>query len=365
MHGARPAIPDVAERWAPVLFAFAVGVATAAYSLSLHAFPDFIVFWTAARHAADPLLYDGAHLTALQAWMPGSGPRPFIYPPTFLLLAWPFSLMPALTAYLVWSGSSCAALTLAAQQIVRPTWATAMLPICLPVAMALGYGQSTPFAAAALIAGAAQLARRPQLAGALIAAGACIKPQLMILSPLLLIGDWRALRAAILTGSALVIASLAFGPSQWLAWMEALPRFQVTVRQMPLEFINPLDPRLGLVGKSVVICCGVAFGLWCARRTPAERVVGVIAGSLCCTLYAVRTDVVALAPSALAWVLGGRAAADWVRRSGGLALIAGLIAAPVGVVVFMAAVAVAGLLRPAAAPRSGPPADAASLAEAA
>ena len=87
MLGARLAISETAQRCAPVLFAFAVGVATAAYSLSLDAFPDFIVFWTAARHAADPLLYDSAHLTALQAWMPGPGPRPFIYPPTFLLLA--------------------------------------------------------------------------------------------------------------------------------------------------------------------------------------------------------------------------------------------------------------------------------------
>ena len=343
MFGTRLAISETAQRWAPVLFAFAVGVATAAYSLSVDAFPDFIVFWTAARHAADPLLYDSAHLTALQAWMPGPGPRPFIYPPTFLLLAWPFSLLPALPAYMAWAGLSCAALTLAAQQIVRPAWATLLLPLCLPMLVALGYGQSTPFAAAALIAGAAQQARRPRLAGVLIAAAVCIKPQLMIMSPVLLIGDGRALRAAILAGCAMVIASMAFGPSHWLAWVEALPRFQATVQQMPLKLINPLDPRLGLAAKAVVIGCGVGFALWCARRSPAERVAGVIAGSLCCTLYAGRADLVAFAPSALAWILAGRTAADWIRRIAGLALVGGVIGSPVGVVALMSLMTVAGL----------------------
>jgi hypothetical protein len=333
------------------LFALVAGAATAAFSLSLHAFPDFIVFWTAARHATDPLLYDAAHITAAQAWFPGPGPRPFVYPPTFLLLAYPFGFLPAIPAYLAWAALSCAAFVLAAQQIVRPAWATLLLPLCLPVMMALGYGQSVLFAGAALIAGAAQLERRPQLAGTLIAVAACIKPQLMILSPLLLIGRWPALRAAIATGALLAAASLVFGPGHWVAWLQALPRFQVMVRQMPLKFINPLDPRLGLAAKAVVMAGGIGFALWCARRTPAERLVGVVAGSLCCSLYAVRPDLALFAPSALAWVLGGRAAADWIRRLAGAALIGGLIGTPVGVAALMAATLAAGLW-PQAARRS-------------
>jgi hypothetical protein len=345
MNGGRVVIPELGLRWAAVVFAFAVGVATAAYSLSAHAFPDFIVFWTAARHTTDPLLYDAAHMTAAQAWMPGPGPRPFVYPPTFLLLAYPFGFLPALPAYLVWAGLSCAVLVGAAQQIVRPAWATMLLPLCLPVMMALGYGQSTPFAAAALVAGAAVIDRRPQLAGALLALAASIKPQLMILSPLLLIGSWPALRAAAATGCALVAASLIFGPGHWAAWLQALPRFQAMVRQMPLKFINPLDPRLDLPEKALVIAAGVAFALWCVRRSPAERVVGVVAGSLCCTVYAVRPDLVAFAPSALAWLVGGRSVSDWIRRGAGMALISGLIGNPVGVVAFMAATLAAGVRR--------------------
>ncbi len=355
MLAARLTIPEAALRSGPAVFAFAVGVMAAAYSLWAHAFPDFVVFWTAARHAADPLLYDSAHLTALQTWMPGTDPRPFVYPPTFLLLAWPFGLLPALVAFLLWAGLSGAVLVLAAQQIVRPRWATLLLPICLPVLLAMAYGQSTPFAVAALITGAAQLERRPQLAGAMLAAAALIKPQLMILSPLLLLGSWPAMRAAILAGCALVAASLVFGPSRWLEWVEALPRFEVIVRHMTSpRFINPLNPGLNLAEKALTVACGIGFALVCLRQGPAERVAGVIAGSLCCTVYAVRPDLVALAPSALAWVAGGRTAADWIRRGAGLALIGGVVGGPVGVLGFMAATAAAGALRS----PTGPPAPA-------
>ena len=356
MPESRLTIREAALSAGPTVFAFAVGVATAVYSLASHAFPDFVVFWTAARHASDPLLYDSAHLTALQAWFPGTSPRPFAYPPTFLLLVWPFALLPALTAFLLWAGLSGAALTLAAQQIVRRRWALMLLPLCLPVMVATAYGQSTPFAVAALITGVAQMERRPQFAGAMIAAAALIKPQLMILSPLLLVGDWAALRAAVLAGCALFVASLAFGPAHWLEWAQALPRFELIVRHMPsLTYINPLSPDLNLAEKALVIGCGVGFALVNLRKGPADRVAGVIAGSLCCTLYAVRADLVALAPSALAWLVGGRTLADWIRKSAGVALVGGLIGGPIGVLGIMAATTVAGAVRPrAAAPLPAP-----------
>jgi hypothetical protein len=347
MAAARPTIPEPLQRSGPAVIAFAIGVATAVYTLAAHAFPDFIVFWTAARHASDPLLYDSAHMTAAQAWMAGSGPRPFVYPPTFLLLAWPFGFLPALTAFALWAGLSGAVLTLAARQIVRPWWATLLLPVSLPVLMAIAYGQSTPFAVAALITAAAQVDRRPQLAGAMVAVAALIKPQLMILSPLLLLlGGWPSMRAAVLTGCALVAASLAFGPSRWLEWLEALPRFEVIVRHMSSpKFINPLDPALSLPMKALTVASGIAFALVCLRQGPAERVVGIVAGSLCCTLYAVRPDLVALAPSAVAWLAGGRTLDAWIRRGAGLALLGGLIGGPAGVLGFMAATAAAGAAR--------------------
>lgn len=338
-------------------FAFAAGLAIAAYSLARHAVPDFVVFWTAARHLADPLLYDSAHLTAAQSWLPGPGPRPFVYPPTFLLLAAPFGLLPYEPAYFVWVGLSCAALVLAARFLVRPPIAAALLPLCFPAMVAAAYGQSALFAGAGLVAGVALLERRPALAGALIAAAACIKPQLAILSPILLVGRWRAFGFAAATGVGLVLASLVFGPERWLQWLAALPGFARTVRTLPLKFIDPLSPALGLPEQLVVAGAGVAFAVWSRRRGAATEVVGLIGGSLCCTLYAVRADVAVLAPSALAWMLHGRAIADWIRRVAGAGVIAGLVGSPLAVALFMAAVAVAGVaerVRPPQPPSPAP-----------
>jgi hypothetical protein len=325
------------------VFAFLAGLAITAFSLYRHGFPDFEVFWTAARHAHDPLLYDSAHLTAAQRWMPGDGPRPFIYPPTFLLLIFPFGLLPFLPAYYLWVGASCAAIVLAARLMVRPAWAAAILPLCIPVSLAAGYGQSVLFAGAGLIAGAALIERRPAVAGALIAAAACMKPQLMLLSPLLIVGRSRAIVGAGAAGGGLVLASLVFGPERWVQWIAALPQFERIVRQMPLHFINPLSPGLGLAQKLVIAASGVGFALWTLGRSLPERIAGVAAGSLCCSLYAVRPDLAIFAPTALAWVLGGRAASDWLRRLAGVAMLSGLVANPLGLAVFMLAAAAAGV----------------------
>ena len=66
-------------------------------------------------------------------------------------------------------------------------------------------------------------------------------------------------------------------------------------------------------------------------QSPAQRVVGVVCGSLCCASYAVRPDLAVLAPSALAWVLSGRTLAARLRRLAGVALLLGLVATPFGI----------------------------------
>ncbi|HEX3917896.1 MAG TPA: glycosyltransferase family 87 protein [Caulobacteraceae bacterium] len=340
----------------------AAGMGAAAFNLAHQGFPDFEVFWTAARHAGDPLLYNSDYLTALQTWEPGTGPRPFVYPPTFLLMIWPFGLLPFLPAYYLWAGLSVAAIGLAAWRLVTPGWGAVLVVVTFPVLMAAAYGQSVLFAGAALVAGATLLERRPRLGGALIALAACIKPQLTLLSPLLLLGHWSAMRAAIVAGLALVLASFVFGAGRWLEWLGAVAEFSRTVHQLPLHFINPLSPDLNLAEKAAVVAGGLGFAAWSLRRSVAERLVGVVAGSLCCTLYAVRPDIAILAPSGLVWVLDGRGGGSgWMRRLAGLALLGGLVVTPFGVVAFMLAVALAELpIWNRLLPPSAPPARAAS-----
>ena len=327
------------------VIAFLVGAGMAGYTMSLPTgYPDFVVFWTAARHAADPLLYDRAHLTAAAAATTGLRPAValgYTNPPTFLVLLAPLALVPYQAGYVLWSGLSCIALVWASAGLVRPGWAVAILPFTIPVLIAAGLGQSVLLVAAAFIFGVLQLERRPRLAGALIAVAACIKPQLMVLSPLLLLGHWRAMRAAIVTGLLLVIASLSFGPRHWIEWLAQMPSFVQIVQGMAaahkFPMVSLLSPNLPLAAKLIVIGAGLAFALWCARRSPAEQIIGVICGSLCLTPYDARPDLVALAPSGLAWLLGTNA--SWARRATGAALLSGLVASPLGVAVAMLAVA--------------------------
>jgi hypothetical protein len=325
--------------------AFFVGAGVAGYTMSLPGgYPDFVVFWTAARHAVDPQLYDPAHLTAAAGGATGLWPAValgYTNPPTFLLLLVPFGLLPYQTAYLLWAGLSCVALVWASAGLVRPGWAVAILPFTIPVLVGAALGQSVLLVVSAFTFGVLQLDRRPRLAGALIAVAACIKPQLMILSPLLLLGHWSALRAAIVTGLLLVIASLSLGPRHWMNWLAQMPGFVHVVQGLAaahrFPLVSLLSPGLPLVAKLVVIGAGLAFALWCSRRSPAEQIIGVICGSLCCTPYDARPDLVALAPSGLAWLLGANA--SWMKRATGAALLSGLVGSPLAVALAMLAVA--------------------------
>ncbi|MBV9995946.1 MAG: DUF2029 domain-containing protein [Caulobacteraceae bacterium] len=308
-----------------------------------HQYPDFGVFWTAARHAFDPQLYDAAHLTAAQGWWPGMTPHPFVYPPTFLLLIWPFGLPPFSLADHLWGGLSCAAFVLAAREVVRPASAAIILLLCVPVLMAAAYGQSIFFAGASLIGGVALAERRPRLAGVLLAAAMCIKPQVTILAPLAMFGSWRVATAALAAAAAFIVGSCVFGPGQWARWLEALPHFTGLVRQMGLGTVNLLAPGLSAPQKLMVASAGVGFAAWSVRKDLPQRIVGIVCGSLCCATYAVRPDLAVLAPSALAWTLSGWTSASWLRRVAGLALILGLVASPVGIALFMLASLLAGL----------------------
>ena len=157
---------------------------------------DYYVFWEAARHWQAP--YDPALITALEARLHITGAWPFAYPPTFLLLAWPFAQMPLSLAYPLWTGVSAALFTYAAAHLIRPSWAALALFIVPPVVLAVSPGQTSLIVGAAMIAGWLWREERPRLAGLAFAAAVCIKPQAMILAPVVLWGQWRLVRWALI-----------------------------------------------------------------------------------------------------------------------------------------------------------------------
>lgn len=96
---------DRVERTLLALLAFAVWSLFAAIHAHVKA-ADFYVFWTAARHWQAP--YDPKIIADLAAAFHIHGQLPFVYPPTFLVVAWPFAQLPLALAYPLWTGLSAA-----------------------------------------------------------------------------------------------------------------------------------------------------------------------------------------------------------------------------------------------------------------
>ena len=319
-----------AWRWRAALavLAFVFGAGLALYRLQ-HGGADFHVFWAAARHWQTP--YDPSIIAGLP-YAPADPSRwPFAYPPTFLLLAWPFGQVPLGAAYPLWSGFSAALFVTVAGFAVRPGWMAGVLLVCPPVLFALMPGQSTLILASAMLGGWLLIERRPVLAGLLFAAAACIKPQAMILAPIVLWGRWRVAVAMAAGGLGLMALSLVFGPERWLEWVGAVRTFREI---MPgTDRINPS----ALLQSPLWAGLLVVLGGYIAWRT--RDLTGLVVGALCCTPYAHDYDLAPLAPLALGWLVGWRTTGLPMALLG-VALVAGAVATPLAALVFALALAV-------------------------
>jgi hypothetical protein len=303
--------------------------------------PDFGVFWTAGQlaHSNAPQIYDVAAMTEAQRWLtnPANGPRPFVYPPSALILFAPFSMLPFIPAFLLWTLLSLTAFVMASRYFVD--WRGAALCLAAPpVLMAVITGQVALLIAGATIAALAQIERRPLVAGLMLGMAAAVKPQALLLAPLALAraGHWRALAAAILTGSAMMTASLIWDPQLWRVWLVAIARFQTIVTQLGLES-SALTPAsaaamMGLSGGARIafIAAGAISGIgltWWgfAGRDLTLRTVTLVCGSLLCSPYAMMYELAVLVPAAAALLLSHRS----IRLAASLVLTGlGGLAAP-------------------------------------
>jgi hypothetical protein len=309
------------------LGAFAVAFGLSAARIG-HGAPDFYVFWTAAKHWQAP--YDPAIIVALERSIHLGGVWPFVYPPSFLVFVWPFTLAPLTLAYPLWTGLSAGLFFYAAAGLVRPVWATAVLALAPVVFFSAELGQTSLLVGAAMLGGWEARERRPLLAGALLAVAACIKPQAMILAPIILWGRWRLLAAMAGAGLAVVLASLAFGYERWIEWPRALAAFRAIAPGA--DRANPSALLPGPLWAAAV----AAFGVYLA--VTQRNLIGLVGGAFCLTPYAHAYDLAPLAPVAAAWLFDPRRH-GWDRAAAGGALLAGLVATPASVLAFFAATA--------------------------
>lgn len=174
-----------------------------------------------ASLAAAQAAYEGK-LTEKQARAIGF--HPWMYPPTFIVLALPLAWLPYLLAWIAWLGATSLPYLLAMRRILtdQSFWLIALgAP---PVFFNIMYGQ-TGFLTAGLIGlGLVWLRPRPVLAGICIGL-ASVKPHFGLLIPIALIcgAHWKAFWTAVATVSVIGLgAAVIFGIDTWYAFLGTL-----------------------------------------------------------------------------------------------------------------------------------------------
>ncbi len=271
---------------------------------------DWGPLWSGGRMIlSDPArIYDFSAITLMQEPLlaPGTA-RPFIYPPTTLILLVPLGLLPFRLSFALFVAASALLFERASAKLsARP----AMLLVAPPVVLAALAGQPTLLVIALALAALCLLPNDERLAGALFGVAAAIKPPLLFLVPLALIagGHRRALLSAAAAASLLVLLSVAlFGLQPWHDWFRALPGFQAVVAGFEPLLRKTVTPygtaiRLGLNGAAVLVATAPAALLlvFLAFRKSSDiavRLTALVGGTLLVSPYAMDYELAAFAPA--------------------------------------------------------------------
>jgi hypothetical protein len=195
---------------------------------------DWMVFHGAARAYIDgqlAMIFDGHRFTGYLNqsygwWLSEPLPfRPWVYPPSYLLLIMPFGGLGLVTSYALFQAVTAAALVAAimiGSKVAPSRLIAACAVLCPAAAITVVDGQNSFLIAALLVAGVRLLKERPLLAG-LVLGILSVKPQFALLVPVALIAGrhWSALGVAAVSALALAAASaMVFGLDSWGIWLQ-------------------------------------------------------------------------------------------------------------------------------------------------
>ena len=304
---------------------------------------DFMPMWAAGREAFShpDRVYNVVRLTRFEhPLLEGfAGPRPFVYPPTALLLFSAIAVLPFASANAIWTLSGILAIvTTVAPRLPSQRWVTSLAMLASPAAvLVIITGQTTFLIASLAITALFSLKTRPIAAGVLFGLAGVLKPQAMALLPVALVAarEWRALAAAAICAVAAgLAATLVFGPDAWLAWAQALESFQRWVMATPAlqrGMITPtalglslrLDPGADDVWRLAFDVGAVAMAWVVFRSTddPARRLAALLGGALFITPYAMHYDAALLAPSAALMLATRPSPGAWVAALAASAIL--------------------------------------------
>lgn len=285
--------------------------------------PDFLTPYAAVRAYFEgklAIVYDfdafSSFHDALFADRPHlSGFRPFLYPPTWILLLLPLGLLTIDVAFVVFMVVTMGASVIESRRDLVGWLAVATSPAAV---WAVVSGQNSFLLVALLYGGLRFLDRAPAISGILL--GMLVyKPQILVLVPIALVASrqWRALSWATATVIVLSLVSLqVFGIDCWIAFLEMArhssgPRMvDYVVNVLGLVVITPFVSalRIGLPQDiaSILQFSTAALAVvstWIAFRhysPSAARTAVLIAGTLLVSPYLLNYDLLLLMPVALA-----------------------------------------------------------------
>lgn len=280
---------------------------------------------------------------------------PFSNPPPALMLLAPLRLLGAGDGgFAVWLALSTVVLIGGVARLAG--WRAALLSlVSFPAVHALVLGQVV-----VVLTGLLALALTlPSLgAGALIAVVGSVKPQLVLLAPLVAVArrDWRMLVGMAVATALLVLLSLAlFGAQPWIDWVRGMPAFYAA--QGPANALPAIiAPAARGAALGIPVMVGwTASGLVAAVAVMrlASRVDGawlmalLVAASLAASPYALLHDALGLEPASVLALSGG----PWVAGLLALPIYALPSVAPVIALVIALLLAAAGFAPPSGAAR--------------
>jgi alpha-1,2-mannosyltransferase len=284
---------------------------------------DFPPYWAASSLALrghPAAVYDHPKLDAAERAVmgrKGHGYQPFLYPPVFLVIVLPLSLLPYNGSLIVWTLVGLVAYTIVVREIA-PRRETLWLALAFPAALlAILDGQNGLITAALFGGGLLLLERRPWIAGALFGF-LCYKPQFGILLPMAFVAarKWRAATAAALVVAAFAGLSAAlFGMQTWRAFLDGIPLVTNSMLgQGDVGFgkIQSIFGAARLWGASVAVAyamqavvsllaAGAVLWIWLKPSGFPAKAAALATGTLLVTPYLLDYDLVLLALP-IAWL---------------------------------------------------------------
>jgi arabinofuranan 3-O-arabinosyltransferase len=308
---------------------------------------DFVNVYAAGRLTADghpALAYDWVIHKSMEIRAVGHGFDNYYgwhYPPHFLFVAAMLSVVPFVSASLLWLGATAAPYLIATRGVIGDR-SGYIVALAFPAALWNVTAGQNGFLTAGLIGFALLLLeRRPVLAGICLGL-LSYKPHFGLLFPVALIagGHWRTLGAATVTVATLVVMSLAiFGLETWEAFFASMPKMTEAVMGHGLAGFGRLQSSFGLLRTLgwneklawaaqimvVLACMTTIFVLWRSRVAYELKAAALATLVLLATPYLYIYDLTVLA-IAVAFLLRYALTRGMITaEAAGLAAVAALL----------------------------------------